>query len=127
MFQREPSGTSRQGFDCAKGFYIILNRYPRSNKNSPKQEIGRAPNTSERHHENIEVSTEDKRETVPVYRGSGKDDKVVLDVAWEEKIWDIGGEESPSGCPHAKKLKVEKEKAQEAEKPAGCPFSHKEL
>ena len=108
-------------------FISFLKRYLRSNKNSPKQEIGRAPNTSERHHENIEVSTENKKETVPVYRGSGKDGKVVLDVTREEKVWEIGGEESPSGCPHAKKLKVEKEKAQEAEKPAGCPFSHKEL
>ena len=108
-------------------FISFLKRYLRSNKNSPKQEIGRAPNTSERHHENIEVSTENKKETVPVYRGSGVDDKVVLDVAGEEKVWEVGGEESPSGCPHAKKLKVEKEKAQEAEKPAGCPFSHEEL
>ena len=127
MFQRAPSGTSLQGFDCAQGFYIILKQYPRSNKNSPKQEIGRAPNTSERHHENIEVSTENKKETVPVYRGSGMDDKVVLDVVGEEKIWEVEGEESPSGCPHAKKLKVEKEKAQEAEKPVECPFSHIEL
>ena len=127
MFQRGPSGTSLQGIYCAKGFYIILKQYPRSNKNSPKQEIGRAPNTSERHHENIRLSTEDKKETVPVYRGSGKDDKVVLDVVGEEKIWEIGGEESPSGCPHAEKMKVEEEKAQEAEKPVECPFSHIEL
>ena len=73
------------------------------------------------------MSTENKKETVPVYRGSGMDDKVVLDVFGEEKIWEIGGEESSSGCPHAEKLKLEKEKPQEAEKPAGCPFSHKEL
>ena len=73
------------------------------------------------------MSTEDKKETVPVYRGSGKDDKVVLDVVGEEKIWEIGGEENQSGCPHAKKLKLEKEKTQEAIKTVECPFSHKEL
>merc|ERR1711971_461237 len=70
----------------------------RSNKNSPKQEIGTAPNTSERHEEKIHVSTDEEEETIPVYRASSNEK--VVNVVGEEKVWDTMGETAP-GCPHA--------------------------
>merc|ERR1711971_1473820 len=115
----------------------------RSNKNSPKQEIGTAPNTSERHEEKIHVSSDDKdeEETIPVYRASG--DEKVVNVLGEEKVWETMAGESAPGCPHAH-MKVEEEMVkeetideitleekenivEESEKPTGCPYSHKEL
>jgi len=83
----------------------------RSNKNSPKQEIGTAPNTSERHEEKIQVSSDDKdeEEMIPVYRAS-RDEKVV-NVIGEEKVWETMGEIAP-GCPHAH-MKMEEEMIKE--------------
>ena len=115
----------------------------RSNKNSPKQEIGTAPNTSERHEEKIHVSADkEEEETIPVYRASSNEK--VVDVAGEETVWDTMGETAP-GCPHARtgamkmeeemvneevivEIKVKEEnRVEESDKPAGCPYSHKEL
>ena len=114
--------------------------FSRSNKNSPKQEIGTAPNTSERHEEKIHVSTDEEEETIPVYRASSNEK--VVDVIGEEKVWETMGETAP-GCPHAH-MKVEEDmvnkeeideitveekenRVEESDKPAGCPYSHKEL
>jgi len=114
----------------------------RSNKNSPKQEIGTAPNTSERHEEKIHVSTDEEEETIPVYRASSNEK--VVNVLGEEKVWDTMGDTAP-GCPHARtgamkmeeemvneevivEIKVKEEnRVEESDKPAGCPYSHKEL
>jgi len=115
----------------------------RSNKNSPKQEIGTAPNTSERHGEKIHVSTDKEEETIPVYRASSNEK--VVDVVGEEKVWETKGETAP-GCPHAHtgamrmeeeigneeaidKITVNEENSveDESDKPSGCPYSHKEL
>ena len=117
----------------------------RSNKNSPKQEIGTAPNTSERHEEKIRLGTgnEEEEETIPVYRASGLNEKVI-NVVGEEKVWNTMGETTP-GCPHANtgpmKMDVgmvneevidevtvkEGNGVEESERPSGCPYSHKEL
>jgi len=112
----------------------------RSNKNSPKQEIGTAPNTSERHEEKIHLSTD--KETIPVYRASSNEK--VVDVGGEEKVWDTLGETAP-GCPHAHtgamkldedmvneevidEITVKEENTlEESDKPSGCPYSHTEL
>ena len=115
----------------------------RSNKNSPKQEIGTAPNTSERHEEKIHVSSDEKdeEEMIPVYRASSNEK--LVNVVGEEKVWETMGSEKAPGCPHAH-MKVEEEMikgkaideisleleeniVQESEKPSGCPYSHKEL
>merc|ERR1711970_1613832 len=82
----------------------------RSNKNSPKQEIGRAPNTSERHEEKIHVSTDKEEEMIPVYRASSNEK--VVDVIGEEKVWETMGETSP-GCPHAHTMKMKEEMVNE--------------
>ena len=141
---REPSGTSPQGGTRTSYPNIsMLSIYSsRSNKNSPKQEIGTAPNTSERHEEKIHVSSDDKdeEEMIPVYRASNNEK--VVNVIGEEKVW-VTMEESAPGCPHAH-MKVEEEMVkeeaideitleekenivEESEKPSGCPYSHKEL
>merc|ERR1711970_1345650 len=78
----------------------------RSNKNSPKQEIGTAPNTSERHEEKIQVSTDKEEEMIPVYRASSNEK--VVDVGGEEKVWETMGETAP-GCPHAHTVKMKEE------------------
>lgn len=114
----------------------------RSNKNSPKQEIGTAPNTSERHEEKMHLSNDKEEETIPVYRASIKDK--VVDVIGEEKVWATMGEMAP-GCPlaHNRAVKIEEgfvnreaidkilveeeTKIEESEKPSGCPYSHKDL
>ena len=139
---KELSGTSRQGGTRTSYPLIFMwSIYPsRSNKNSPKQEIGTAPNTSERHEEKIHVSStgKDEQETIPVYRASSNEK--VVDVIGEEKVWETMGETAP-GCPHAHmkveedmvnkeeidEITVEENRVEESGKPAGCPYSHKEL
>merc|ERR1719312_1209771 len=115
----------------------------RSNKNSPKQEIGTAPNTSERLEEKIQVSTDTEEDMIPVYRASSKE--TVVDVIGEEKVWETKVETAP-GCPHAHTQKMEEEmvneeaigeirvkeenrvdEIEESNKPSGCPYSHTEL
>merc|ERR1719391_805055 len=112
----------------------------RSNKNSPKQEIGTAPNTSERLEEKIQVSTDTEEEMIPVYRASSKEK--VVNVIGEEKVWETMGETAP-GCPHAHTQKMKEEMVnkeaiseirvkeenrvdEESNKPSGCPYSHTE-
>jgi len=115
----------------------------RSNKNSPKQEIGTAPNTSERHEEKIQVSTDtEEEEMIPVYRASSNEK--LVDVMGEEKVWETMGETAAPGCPHAHTMEMEEEMVneeaidevtvkeekrvdEESDKPSGCPYSHKEL
>ena len=119
--------------------FLVISR---SNKNSPKQEIGTAPNTSERHEEKMHLSNDKEEETIPVYRASIKDK--VVDVIGEEKVWATMGEMAP-GCPlaHNRAVKIEEgfvnreaidkilveeeTKIEESEKPSGCPYSHKDL
>ena len=77
---------------------------------------------------------------IPVYRASSNEK--VVDVIGEEKVWETMGETAP-GCPHAH-MKVEEDmvdkeeideitveekenRVEESDKPAGCPYSHKEL
>ena len=145
MFLRAPSGISRQGgirniclLFLSDDFLLVS----RSNKNSPKQEIGTAPNTSERHEEKMHLSNDKEEETIPVYRASIKDK--VVDVIGEEKVWATMGEMAP-GCPlaHNRAVKIEEgfvnreaidkilveeeTKIEESEKPSGCPYSHKDL
>ena len=73
-----------------------------------------------------------------MYRAS-RNEKVV-DVIGEEKVWETMGETTP-GCPHAHmkveeemvnkeaidEITVEENRVEESDKPAGCPYSHKEL
>ena len=88
------------------------------------------------------MSTDEEEEAIPVYRASSN--KKVVNVGGEEKVWDTMGETAP-GCPHAHtgQLKMEEEMVneeaiveitvneenwvEESDKPAGCPYSHKEL
>ena len=84
----------------------------------------------------------DEEEEIPVYRASGNEK--VVNVVGEENVWDTMGETAP-GCPHARtgamkmeeemvneevivEIKVKEEnRVEESDKPAGCPYSHKEL
>ena len=88
------------------------------------------------------MSTDEEEETIPVYRASSNEK--VVNVVGEEKVWDTMGETAP-GCPHAHtgamkmkeemvneeaidEITVNKEsRVDESDKPAGCPYSHKEL
>merc|ERR1719220_2409426 len=69
FFTADESGEAENDKETEEEVFVpdgaIWDLSSRSNKNSPKQEIGTAPNTSERHEEKIHLSTD--KETIPVY------------------------------------------------------------